>query len=238
MSSQVTIQTGTKRARRSSIVTKGKKSSRQVRFSGVPRALAGIGRAFPEKLAVTHKYAEILDFSPGITSIQRLTLKCNGMFDPYDPIGGHQPLYYDQLTPIYNHYVVMKSKIKVTFLQAYPNQTSNPQALCSVTTDDDTTTTSSVTTMLEVAPNKQVKPLGANQPFAIVNCNWSASKIFGSNPLDNPRLQGTASADPTELSHFTVSVYNGSGLGTAYVQALCEITYDAVWFELKTPTGS
>lgn len=238
MSSQVTIQTGAKRARRTPVSSKAKKTTRLTKFSGVPRSLAGIGRAFPEKLAVTHKYATIVDYNVATKTLTRNTFKCNGMFDPDDRLGGHQPLYFDQLTPIYNHYVVLKSKMKATFLQSYPNQTSNPECIVAVTTDDDTSTTSNYETMVEIAPPKQVKALGANQPSTVVMCPWSASKIFGSNPLDNPRLQGTSASDPTELSHYTVSVFNQSGVGPAYVSVLIELQYDAVWFELKTPTGS
>jgi len=237
MSSQVTIQTGAKKRSRVSLKSTAKKT-RTTKVSGVPRALAGIGRAFPEKLSVTHKYATIVDMFPATKTLLRLTFKCNGMFDPDDRLGGHQPLYFDQLTPIYNHYVVIKAKCKVTFFQNYPNQTAQPDVVCAVTTDDDTSTTANYETMVEIAPPKQVKVLGANQPQTSIVCPWSASKVFGSNPLDNPRLQGTSAADPTELSHFTLSVYNNSGVGQAYVSGLVEIMYDAVWFELKTPTGS
>jgi len=237
MSSQVTIQTGAKRARRTSVSGKTKKT-RQTKFSGVPRSLAGIGRAFPEKLAVTHKYATIVDAFPASKTLGRYTFKCNGLFDPDDRLGGHQPLYFDQLTPIYNHYVVLKAKMKATFMQNYPNNATNPDCVVAVTCDDDTSTTSVYETMIEIAPSKQVKTLGANQPATVVMCPWSAAKTFGSNPLDNPRLQGTSAADPTELSHFTLSVYNNSGVAQAYVAIMVEITYDCVWFELKTPTQS
>lgn len=234
----VTLDNSKPTLKRSRAIVPSRKSKSSRRNPGVPRAIAGIGKAFPEKLTVTHKYAELIDYNVTTKSMSRVQLKCNGMFDPYDPVGGHQPLYFDSLTPIYNHYVVTKSKIKVTFMQNYPNAAQNPDTICTVTTDDDTSTTSVLTTQLEIAPAKQVKVCGGNEPKAIVLCNWSAARTFGSNPLDNPRLQGTASADPTELSHYNVTVYNNSGVAPAYMTALCEIEYTAVWFELKTPTGS
>jgi hypothetical protein len=239
MSSQVTISTAKpllKRSRTVSTVTK--KKSRTTKISGIPRAIAGIGRAFPEKLTVTHKYATLYLANPATNSTQRNTWKCNGMFDPDDRIGGHQPLYFDQLTPVYNHYCVLKSKLKATFVQSYPNAAQNPSVICSITNDDDTTTTSNYETQLELAPSKQIKYLTGSQGSTSITCHWSAKKTFGSNPLDNPRLQGTAAADPTELSHFNVFVYNMSGVGQAFVDIIVEIEYTVVWFELKTPTGS
>lgn len=239
MSSQVTISTAKPALKRTrTVMTQTKKRSRSSKISGVPRAIAGIGRAFPEKLTVTHKYATFFNANPATNSTSRFTFKCNGMFDPDDRVGGHQPLYFDQLTPVYNHYCVLKSKIKATFVQSYPNGATNPSVICSVTHDDDTSTTANYETQLELAPSRQCKFLTGSQGSTAIVCPWSAKKTFGSNPLDNPRLQGTSSGDPTELSHFNVFVYNLSGVGQAFVDIIVEIEYTVVWFELKTPTGS
>jgi len=237
MSSQVTFSTGgAKRARKA--VTGTKKRTRKTKTSLIPRSMAGIGRAFPEKLATTHKYVTSIFVSvPVFGTLSRTTFKANGMFDPDDRLGGHQPLYFDTMTSIYNHYVVNKSTIKVTFLPQPCNDTSQLSFVAYLGVDDDTTLTTNYELQGEILPTKQQVAFEGNKSAALA-CKWSASKVFGSKVLDNPRLQGTANTDPTELSHFGISLLNFDSSFTRGVQLYIEVVYDAVWFELKTPVAS
>lgn len=214
------------------------KASRSTKLSNIPRSLAGIGRAFPEKLSTTHKYVVLVSGTcPAFGTNLRFTFKANGMFDPEDAIGGHQPLYYDSMTPIYNHYVVTKSSMKATILPFNPNAATIESFVAFAGVDDDNTTSTSYQVQGEILPSKQQIAFCGNESKKLT-CGWSAAKVFGANPLDNPRLQGTASADPTELSHFALSIMSTSGVAGAVISAYVEITYQAVWFELKTPVLS
>lgn len=42
-----------------------------------------------------------------------LVWRLNSLFDPYFPVGGHQPLGFDQLTPMYQRYKVFKVDVNV-----------------------------------------------------------------------------------------------------------------------------
>jgi len=44
-----------------------------------------------------------------------LVWSMNGLFDPEIPIGGHQPMGFDQAMAFYDHYTVVRSSVTVTF---------------------------------------------------------------------------------------------------------------------------
>ena len=48
--------------------------------------------------------------------IPNMLFGTNCLFDPWLTVGGHQPLYFDQVAAIYQHYTVMKARMKVTIV--------------------------------------------------------------------------------------------------------------------------
>lgn len=96
MSSQVVVSTGLKR-RRSAATTVSKKSktvrSRTPKWT-VQRNFASVGKTFPQKLNITHKYVETGEHTFAAATYYTFFYKCNGLFDPRDAIGGHQPLNF------------------------------------------------------------------------------------------------------------------------------------------------
>lgn len=153
---------------------------------------------------------------------------CNGMFQPKTGGGGHQPVYFDQMTAIYDHYTVFRAQIRIEFL---PNSTFFSLAGY---IDDDTSVVSSVTHAWEqttgkggIYPNFAVKPM-------VINLSWNARDYFGGDIFDNDNLQGTAAANPTEQSYFTVCARPTDNTTTGTVAVRIRIIYEAVWDELTT----
>lgn len=242
MSSQITISPARKRTR-GPLAKKSKKTKATRTSWQFTKSVGKLGKGFPDKCTITHRYVEDQVVSMAANSIARVTYKCNGLYDPTDAAGGHQPLFYDQMTPIYDHYAVVRSRIKATFSQPYQNENvaaGGPGPIhCCVYTDDDTSGSATWTTVLESADKLAWRTLDVGGPAVTLYTKWSPARTFGSKPLENPRLQGTSAADPTELTHFHVCAYNTLALaGTRYCNVTVEIEYDTVWFELKTPTGS
>lgn len=242
--SQVVVSTAPSRKRTRESTSVRKKSKTGPRKFARDRSVVNIGKGFPDKLQVAHRYVEGNELQAASVSIARLTYKANGMYDPQDAVGGHQPYGFDQMTPIYDHYVVTQSRIKATFLPNYPNEPSSSATdtgpfICFCYLDDDTTGSTDINTIVESQNPNSCKILPGNGGPVVIYSKWSPARKFGSNPLDNSRLQGTAAADPTELSHYHVGMYNTSAItGTRYVYVLVEIEYRATWLELKTLAGS
>jgi len=191
---------------------------------------------FPKKMTVTHRYVENLTISAVAGAGQQNYLfKCNGMYDPNETGTGHQPIYFDQLTTLYDHYCVIGSKITVRFTQAGLN---NPATHLMLRVDDDTNVPTNTQETMEQNGAK-FKLLPAGSPYTVTLTNkWSAKKYFGGAVLANNELQGSATSDPTEKSYFQIAVRPMDGASAIDVHMQVTIEYIAVWKELKNIAGS
>lgn len=197
--------------------------------------MAVIGRGFPKKMTITHTYVENLTVSTTSGSQANYVFRCNGMYDPNQTGTGHQPLYFDQMSALYNHYVVIGSKIEVRFTHAA--QTNLAQHVMLRIDDDATVPTNTQETMEQNGGKFKVLPAGS--PYQVLLKNgWSAKKFFGGSILANTSLQGTPGSDPAELSYYQIAIRPMDGITDATVHMQVKITYIAVWKELKEIASS
>jgi len=184
---------------------------------------------FPRQLTLKHRYVYVarMTATTGATATQQF--RCNGMFDPDVTNAGHQPMYFDQTAAIYDHFTVIKSKCKVTFIPEGGSSYANFGILIN---DDATVTPGSLAALAEQSSAKTgILTLVVSDPQTLTSY-WSAVKAFGPNPLANDNLQGSASADPAEQQVWTIWVGNTTAT-TVNIAILVEIEYTAVWDELK-----
>lgn len=183
------------------------------------------------KLKVTHRYMEtvLLTATTGAVAVQQFT--CNGLFDPNTTGVGHQPLYFDQLTAIYNHYTVVRSWCKAEFAPG--------AAAANVTLSVVDRSTGSVQpgNMNEQSTGVSGRLVQFASRALVLRQMWDGKQYFGGDLLDNDNLQGTSAANPTELSYFTIAVQSMDGLSSVTVPLYVEIEYEAIWDEL-TPISS
>lgn len=179
-----------------------------------------------------HVYSETFALTGTTGAVASYVLSCNGMYDPNITGTGHQPLYFDQMNAIYDHYIVYRARIEYEILAGG----SPPIVACYI--DDDTSIATSLDNAIEqptsvhrLLPTTQVVP----QRF---QRQWDARQYFGGDIWDNSELRGTASANPTEQSYFVVMLVAANGTSTATATVTVRIVYDAWWTELKTMTGS
>lgn len=223
-----------KRTAASSSMTPGKKKIR--RKLVVPTRRFGNPVGFPLKFAIVHRYAQTqtINCTSGVQGGQFYS--CNSLYDPDVTGTGHQPMYFDQMCTLYDHYCVLGSKITWTISQ---NNNSGVPVNCAVAIDDDATLGSS--TPGSVAEHKSSPGLRVAVPNAGVvtfTQKWSAKKTFGAAPLANTSLQGTSTSSPSENSHFILVVQpiDASSTVTVYVSAVIE--YFTIWKELRDVTPS
>lgn len=198
------------------------------------------GHGLPKMCIVTHRYVDskVLNMSAGVTST--FTFKCNGMFDPDYTGTGHQPLYFDQLSALYNHYCVIGSKITIRFAGTVATAGGNsvPIVACLQTHPAASPT---YTDPLNAAEQNysHFKLMGPGQDTnVIMGAKWSAKKFFGAGVLANDELKGTPSSDPAELSYFSIGARPMDSLTNCSCQLIVTIEYIAVWKELKNITSS
>lgn len=189
-----------------------------------------MGLGFPKTVKMAHRYYQTFDLGNIGGAVARAQFVCNGMYDPDVAVGGHQPLYFDQMSGVYDHYTVIASRITLTMNQA---STGNTSASVALWINDDTTATPTLTALQEQSSASigVLSPINAN-PLVLTKA-WSAKKAFGGSVLGNDNLQGSASANPAEVQVFDISVWPQNLTSTQSYNCQVLIEFIAVWDEIR-----
>jgi len=226
-----TIETTTVAPKRAKDVTK----RRTTKFS-VPRWTGKPVGGFPKELRMTHRYCAVITMGSAAGAASTQQFSCNGMFDPDVTGAGHQPLYFDQLTAIYNHYTVLASKITLKFV-ARTAATCGTHCVVFVN-DDSALTATSVYGLSEQNSSAYGELTPAGNNVLTLRKKWSAKENFGPGAISDPNLQGTAAANPTEVMNFYIQTQAMDLASTYSVDVFVTLEYDAVWQELKDIASS
>lgn len=237
--SQVSVVLPTPQRKRTRAASTGRAAGKKARSSAnrnVSRSLVSVGRTFPKKIRTVLRYVQDVGaaLNPSGDSLAQVAFKANGMYDPYDPIGGHQPYGFDQYAAIYNHYHVYKAVCRVKWAcpTAYPEGFIVGLNLTPSSTDTD-----NAQTKMEKQEGKiNYGYISLNAPNHETVFVWKDKDYFGTSG-DNDKLSAAVGADPTELSHFQVWCQNKNA-GTAYCGALVTIDYYIEFTEPKSLGGS
>jgi hypothetical protein len=189
---------------------------------------SGVG--FPRKLHSRHRYITEFTLTATTGTFADYIFCANGMYDPDLTSTGHQPLYFDQMATIYDHFTVFRSHIKLEVL---------PDAKCYVVLlpyDGGSLPGTQSEAAEQVGARSALVTNLVTRP-QVLQVGWSAKDYFGGDIFDNDNLQGNGSANPTEQSRFLIRL---TGAGGAGASAFCRATidYEAVWDELKVATTS
>jgi len=182
---------------------------------------------FPKRFFNTVSYTEAISVTLS-GGIGQYVFSTNGLYDPNTSGPGGQPLYFDQLTAIYDHYTVVRSKCRFMW-------TSTSAMILRVGTyiDDD----SSVGTGAMLAASRPGgKFVTTNTPYSDkqeLTMYWDQKTAFGPGGDAEPNLQGSSSANPQEQQHFVINFTDPGG--SANVVDLCVvIEYQTIWNEFAT----
>lgn len=191
-----------------------------------------LGLGFPRQVTVTQKYKEVIDWSGGAGgAMQVYQFSANGLYDPNITGTGHQPMFFDQLGALYDHYVVKASRYKVTV----QNRGSTFVKLGLFLNDDSSVTPASPEAVAEQASGKfyLLDQSGTEKGRAYLTCGYDAAATFGPGILANNVLEGTPAANPSESAVFTL-VAQAWDLSTAWTVILdVTVEYDVIWKENK-----
>lgn len=236
MSSQITIATkpGLKRSRAATVTPRrDKKKSRALNVS---KSTLRIGQVFPKTVQTVLRYVESGSLTVTANSYNQLFYKCNGLYDPEDALGGHQPYGFDQYAAIYNHYKVFKSRAIVQW-----NVTTGARhegLIVGINITPGATDADVPRTKMEKQDGKinyqWVSPSGDST--AVIVKPWNAKSYFGMQK-DESELSAAVGADPTELSHYCVWASNPAGAET-FVFYNITVEYYIEFSEPKSLGGS
>lgn len=213
-------------------------TNRTIAKYGIPRYTKSFGRQpFPPTLQSQLKYAEVIDLSL-VNGFGTARFRANSMFDPNMATGGHQPMYFDQLMDLYNHYTVMNARIKVTQLGPNISSGGDRDGFLALVLDDDGSYSWSTPQQPIEARLSTWCPWNNNGsgPGSLTG-SYDAERFYGAAAMANDQLKGNSSADVLEQMVWHIFGYDANlGTGSAYV--MVEIEYNCVFDELKTQSGS
>lgn len=151
-----------------------------------------------------------------------------GMYDPNVTSTGHQPRGFDQLIALYDHFVVIGSKITVDICAS---STETQNQICGVALRDGATTDTDPNDYLEAGTVRSRQMTPAN-PRAKFTLNYSPKRFLGrSKIMSDPDLKGSSSGDPAESAYFHVFVAGQAGGNPAACTVFVTIDYLAVFIE-------
>lgn len=166
----------------------------------------------------------------------------NGMFDVNITGTGHQPMGFDQMMSMYNHYTVTSSKISLT---AINGSAAGIYADIALYLSPDTTSITNVEQLIEngFLVWKPMYPINIEGSIAKLNLNCNVMTYFARHNnkrelLDDVDLYGTAAANPNDQVYFVVCAFDGAGANTVIVSFTVEIEYEVIFWEPRKLTQS
>lgn len=198
--------------------------------SSVSSSWVNFGYGFPAKVKVIHKYYDQFNLNSALGVLTSYQFHANGMYDPNITGTGHQPQYFDQLAAVYDHYVVIGSKI--TIMPAGNLDSNRGFQVCAYLNDDTSIVGSFESAAQQTDAVSGVYSSSRENPN--LELTYSAKKVYGGNIMNNAQMMGTGSVDPTEKSVYTILMKATDPAATdCNVSFAVMIEYIAVWFELK-----
>jgi len=215
------------------MISSKKKSQKKVNAK-VPRVSLGVG--FPKQLAMTMKYVDEFTLTSALGVMANYRFRASGLYDPNHTAAGHQPGYFDTMTSIYDHWVVVRSRIDLT---SVPTTNPTTPAAFGIALNDDTTTVPTSFTAYEESSDVKVNYL-TYLPADVqrLTLSYSAGRSFPGDPLGNRGFWGDATADASEETIFNVFLQSVDMVSSTACFCVARITYEVVWFELKDLTVS
>lgn len=187
---------------------------------------------FPNTILTKLRYCDQLSMTSTLGSTVGYVFAANGIFDPDISGTGHQPMYRDNYSSLYDQYVVVGSKITVTM-----TNTSAHSVVFGINGDDDSAGSAVISTKMEQNNSRwvQLGPLGSGKDTQTLECTFEPLRDFGVAAKDDGASATIMTANPNELWCFQIFAA-ANGANTAVVEFAVEIDYTVKFTELVTPT--
>lgn len=220
----------------------GKKGGRTYVVPTIRRPRMTIPLGIKDPLMIRLRYVENVTLNPGVNTTANHLFRCNSVFDPNYTGTGHQPLYFDTYTALFNHYIVLGSRITVN-LSSGGNQQAEPAGQWGIYLNDDTTAITGTAAASQIQEQKKGVWSFLNmysrdnaRPASRLSLNFSTKKFFGIRDVKDNKfsLGASVTTNPTDEAYFTIW-YNHPDVAldpaTAYANVVIE--YIVQFSELK-----
>lgn len=183
------------------------------------------------------RYVENLSRISTAGTMNNYLFRANGIFKPNVTGVGHKPMGFDQWKLLFNHYVVLGSKITIKVI---PETSAVSPAHCGIYLTDTVTPPYTNPSTLMESRRGTYKALSPNMARAVTVTNtFSCKKFFNVTDVkdNSARFGGTFLEDPYDLAvyDFWYGTVDGS-TDTVFIQVLIE--YIVIFSEPKDLAAS
>lgn len=191
----------------------------------VPRS--GLGNLIETKLV----YAEKFSLTGGtLGTCGQYQFRTNSIFDPNLSGVGHQPLGYDQITPLFEKYVVTKMDYKINIV----NGAASQAMMWCVNASDSTSTSGAIDQIIENGNARCgiISGYTGGSPTVKVTgtvLNWKLSGASYDEYVMDDVNGASVGANPTDVNVLNISVCDVATATGATVYALVELTYYTIF---------
>lgn len=184
---------------------------------------------FPSELVCRLRYCDTYNLTSTAGSLAKQVWRANSLVDPDFTGAGHQPMYFDQYAALYENYVVIGSKIKVT-VSPVPDTiaTAQPQGPfeLGMLSEPNGTTSSTASTLSETpGANSSLLTIaqGGNN-VRVFTQTYSPTKDLGTT-TDDDTVSATISSSPSSTWFWTFFVRDVGLSSASTVIVKCEIDF-------------
>lgn len=213
------------------------KTSRKLTIVRQPKYILG------QTLRGTLVYYDNVTLSAlGAATLGTYIFSANGCYDPNITGTGHQPRGFDQVMAMYDHYLVVGSKITVR----YQNVSTGTRPYVGISLRDNTTTMAELEDAIEYSGTiASARPLNRLSTADEAGTGSSLMLTSKCNPhrflgrmRNDPDLRGNNATNPVEQAFYHIWGSDPVGIAAGDINLIVKIEYSVLYSEPKLPGSS
>lgn len=188
---------------------------------------------FGQSQKINHRYLENIQLVTNLGNPAIYSFRLNSLYDPNYTGAGHQPIGFDQLTPIFNSYTVIGARANIKVWNRNASEFQGWGAYLSE--DSNALAPNGIQGMLEQGALKYVilppGGTGSNPQVRNISFRVSMKKFLKvSNIMDAEELRGSATTNPNRVLYLHVIMWQPDG-GATNIGGSFYLTLDqlSVW---------
>lgn len=182
-------------------------------------------------------YYENVSVTTGASSVGNYVFAANGLYDPNITGTGHQPMGFDQMMLIYNHYTVTRSRILVTARNA--STTLGCYVAVSKHAGSSPLTVDSRLIEAGLVKYKYLAPKPNTGYHEILSESMVIGPFTGvRDVMDVTELRGSVGSNPAEIQYYDISAWNPDDATQVPIYLEVLIEFDAIFSEPQEMTQS
>jgi len=192
---------------------------------------------FGLKTRRTLRYYTVASVSSGASAAGAYVFSANGIFDPDVSGTGGQPMGFDQMMLFFNHYTVIRSRIRVVA----QSNSSTLRVTAALSVSGSSTVTTSIEQLMENGnlTFQVLEYAGAMGGACTLSRSVNAAKFQSvDDVMDDPNMRGDSASNPAEQAYYHISVWNSASATTVTLDCQVYLEYDVVFHEPRKASVS